>query len=108
MWKKFGRDCFPNRMTAIMDFNGSLHIDQSFTANGNLLKSAASKIQFGAMSTKQEQQEYNIVVSNLLQAIRNVANMLGRTQLTTPPQKTGDSFFFAWLSYIYQRNNPRR
>ncbi len=67
----------PNRMTAIMDFNGSLHIDQSFTANGNLLKSAASKIQFGAIGTQARQQEYNIVVSNLLQAIRDVANMLG-------------------------------
>jgi VWFA-related protein len=68
----------PNRMTAIMDFNGSLHIDQRFTANGDLLKSAVSKIQFGAIGTPARQQEYNIVVSNLLRAIRDVANMLGR------------------------------
>jgi len=73
-----------NRMMAIMNFSGTLHVDQDFTANADLLKSAIQKVRFSPYSTDPSmppmptaKQRFIRALRDLMQSVRVVAKGLG-------------------------------
>jgi len=85
----------PTRMMAVMDYGGALEVDQTFTANGDLLMAAVRHPKFSHVQTQQtsviarsramlnvplgtgaEQDAADLALRNLLRAIRDVAKML--------------------------------
>jgi VWFA-related protein len=73
----------PNRMMAVMDFGSIVRIDQDFTANGDLLKSVISQIQFSAPARAATRDEADTDFRTLMLNLRSVAKMLG----TAPGRK---------------------
>jgi VWFA-related protein len=88
----------PTRRMAVMDYGGDLQVDQTFTANGDLLMAALRSPKFSHVQTQQmyviarerallnapmatgaEQDAADLALRNLLRAIRDVAKMLGAT-----------------------------
>ncbi|MGD1102123.1 MAG: VWA domain-containing protein [Terriglobia bacterium] len=95
----------PNRLMAVLDYGGGLHVAQNFTADRDLLMSAVRKVKFASAQTNPsgtsmgstgsrlgmrggatgaEQKQADLALRNLLLAIRDVAKMLG----TAPGRKT--------------------
>ena len=79
-----------NRLMAVMNFDGDLHLDQDFTANGNLLKKAIEMPRFSPFAggpgtpTITSRTQGDIAFHAEMRALRNVAKMLGRA----PGRKT--------------------
>jgi VWFA-related protein len=72
-----------NRKMAVMDFGGTLRLDQDFTENGDLLKNTIQKVRFSPYATGSGippigLKERNIrALRDLMQSIRFVAKTLG-------------------------------
>ena len=84
----------PNRMMAVMDYGGGLHVAQNFTADKDLLMSAVRKVKFASLQTNPagrttsrlgnrtgtsgaDEMMADLALRNLLRSIRDVAKMLG-------------------------------
>jgi VWFA-related protein len=82
----------PDRMMAVMDFGGVLHVAQNFTANGELLNSAIKSVELsvvqtnaaGRQWTRGSQVQTDYATLALLRAFRDIAKMLS----TVPGRKT--------------------
>ncbi|MDR3674919.1 MAG: VWA domain-containing protein [Acidobacteriota bacterium] len=102
MWERDAASKFvestasPLRMMAVMDYGGELLVDQTFTANADLLMAAVRSPKFSHVLTQQmsvvararsllnvptatgaEQDAADLALRNLLRSIRDVAKMLG-------------------------------
>jgi VWFA-related protein len=79
-----------NRLMAVMNFDGDLHLNQDFTANGDLLKTAIEKPKFSPYDSASESTKIvshlqgDIAFRSEMRAIRNIAKVLGRA----PGRKT--------------------
>jgi VWFA-related protein len=115
----------PTRMMAVMDYGGTLQVDQNFTANQDLLMNAVNNIKFSAVQTNPSgaaaggggggnrgggafrmgmgggggQQQMDIALRELLRTLRDVAKMLG----TAPGRKT-----LIFLSAGFNLNSDRQ
>jgi hypothetical protein len=79
-----------NRLMAVMNFDGDLHLDQDFTANSDLLKKAIEMPRFSPFAVEPgsskmvSQTQTNIAFHAEMRALRHIAKMLGRA----PGRKT--------------------
>ena len=104
------------RMMAVMDYGGSLHVAQNFTADAGLLMDAVQKVKFSAgqsmvlgganlgrggsrLGVRSDQEASDLAVRELLRAIREVAKVLG----TAPGRKT-----LLFLSAGFDLNSERQ